>query len=72
MLPQRGRCRGLEDPHLVESPVKPRPVSHRLGVRAGLGVQQFDDVADGDLPEQAALRADDDGAAVQGVRPRIG
>ena len=56
----------------MENPVEPRPVRHRLGVRAGLGVQQLDDVADGDLPEQAALGADDDGAAVQDVCPGLG
>ena len=64
-LPQHRRCRGLEDPHPVEHPVEPRSVRHRLSMRAGLGVQQLDDVAHGDLPEQAALGADDDGAAVQ-------
>jgi hypothetical protein len=45
---------------------------HRLGMRAGLSIQQLHDVTHRDLPEQAALRADDDGAAVQDVCPRFG
>ena len=70
-LPQHLRCSGFEDPHPVEHPVEPRPVRHRLGMRAGLGVQQLQDVTNGDLPEHAALGADDDGAAVQHVCPRL-
>ena len=71
-LPQHLRCRGFEDPHPVEHPVEPRPMRHRLGMRAGLGVQQLHDVTNGDLLEQAALGADDDGAAVQDVCPGLG
>ena len=54
-LPQRLRCRGIEDPHPVEHPVERPPVRHRLGVRAGLGVQQLQDVANGDLPSRPPL-----------------
>ena len=56
-LPQPRRRLFAEDPHLMQQPVEHRTVPGRRGVGAGLGIQQFQDVADGDAATMPPLAA---------------
>ena len=66
-LAQPGRRVRLEDPQLVQGPVERRGVPHRAAVTLDLGVEQLQDVADGDLGDHAALGGEDDRGPVQRV-----
>ena len=65
---QPGRRGRLEDPQLVQDPVERRGVAHRTAMTLDLGVEQLQDVADGDLGDHAALGAEDDRGSMQRVR----
>ena len=65
------RVRG-EDPRLVQHPVERGAVSHRAAMGVGFGVEQFQDIADGDLGDRAAVRAEDDRGTMQRVVSRRG
>ena len=65
-LPQRRRGPRPEDAHRVQHPVEQVRRPDRGAVRLGLGVQQLQDVAGGDVAERAALGGHDERGAVDG------
>ena len=66
-LPQRRRAAG-QDAELVQGPVEQRAAGRRAGPRhVGLDVEQLQDVADGDLGDQAALGGQDQSASDSSV-----
>ena len=60
-------CRGgvVEDAGSAEDSVERAGAAAAFGVDVALGVEQFEDVADGDVGDRAAFAGQDDGAAVQ-------
>ena len=69
-LPQPGWSPVTEDPQFVQYLVEQRAVTWPSREHAGLDVQQFQDVADNDVGQGAALGSDDHGASLQGPQPR--
>ena len=64
-LPQPGGSLLSEGPHLVQQPVEHGTVRRR-GTGAGLGAEDFQDVADGDIGDRASFRREDQGGPAQG------
>ena len=71
-FPQPGGSPVTEDPQLVQYLVEERAVTWPSREHAGLDVQQFQDVADGDVGQGAALGSDDHRASLQSPQPRPG
>ena len=61
---QRRRRLLTQDAHLAQRPVEQRGAVASLAARGRLGVEEFDDVTDGDLGEGAALRRHDQRTAI--------
>ncbi len=64
-FPQPGRRGRAEDAHLAEQPVAGSGVTPGCPVHAGLDVQQFEEITDGDGGEHAALGGQDDRGPAQ-------
>ena len=60
----RRRCRA-EDPHLAQQPVAGGAVASGRAVHAGLGVEQLQEITDGDAGERAARGGQDDRGPAQ-------
>ena len=64
-LPQPGGRLLSEGPHLVQQPVEHGAVRRR-GAGAGLGAEDFQDVAGGDIGDRASFGREDQGGPAQG------
>jgi hypothetical protein len=61
-----------QDSRLVQRPIERDAVGHRAAVGRGLGVEQLQDIPDGDLGDHAAVGGEDDRGTVQRVPSRRG
>ena len=66
-FPQPGRRGRAEDAHLAQQPVAGGGIASGCPADLGLGVEQFQDVADSDAGEHAALGGQDDRGPAQGA-----